>query len=88
MNEKELLANGINVSNLHTDFMIGSPDVDVTGLTWDGKKVNIIIDGEFVGDFEDNENEKFYRQVKSHVAPSLLKEDSVVTLRKLRGYQE
>ncbi len=48
MSEKELLENGINVSNLHTDFMIGSPDVDVTGLTWDGKEVDIIIDGEFV----------------------------------------
>ena len=51
MSEKELLDNGINVSNLHTDFMIGSPDVDVTGLTWDGRKIDIIIDGEFVGKF-------------------------------------
>ena len=48
LGEKELLKNGINVSNLHTDFMIGSPDVDVTGLTWDGRKIDIIIDGEFV----------------------------------------
>ncbi|MCF6360585.1 MAG: aminopeptidase [Cyclobacteriaceae bacterium] len=51
MSDKELLENGINVSNLHTDFMIGSPDVDVTGLTWNGKKTDIIIDGKFVGDF-------------------------------------
>ncbi len=51
MSEKDLLDNGINISNLHTDFMIGSPDVDVTGLTWDGRKVDIIIDGEFVGEF-------------------------------------
>ena len=51
MKDEELLKNGINVSNLHTDFMIGSPDVDVTGLTWDGEKIDIIIDGEFTGDF-------------------------------------
>jgi aminopeptidase len=51
MSDDELKANGINVSNLHTDFMIGSPDVDVTGKTWDGRKIDIIINGEFVGDF-------------------------------------
>ncbi len=51
MSDKELLENGINVSNLHTDFMIGSPDVDVTGVTWDGKGIDIILDGEFVGMF-------------------------------------
>ena len=51
MKDTELLKNGINVANLHTDFMIGSPDVDVTGLTWDGEKIDIIINGEFVGDF-------------------------------------
>ncbi|MCK5200069.1 MAG: aminopeptidase, partial [Spirochaetales bacterium] len=51
MGDDELKANGINVSNLHTDFMIGSPDVDVTGKTWDRRKIDIIINGEFVGDF-------------------------------------
>ncbi len=51
MGVAEKRANGINVSNLHTDFMIGSPDVDVTGKTWDGEMVDIIIDGEFAGDF-------------------------------------
>ena len=51
MSEEELMANGINVSNLHTDFMIGSPDVDVTAKTWDGEMIDIIIDGEFAGDF-------------------------------------
>lgn len=51
MSEKELIENGINVSNLHTDFMIGSPEVDVTGMTWDGEFIDIIIDGKFTGDF-------------------------------------
>jgi aminopeptidase len=48
MSEEELKNNGINVSNLHTDFMIGAPDVDVTGETWSGEKVDIIKDGKFV----------------------------------------
>ena len=30
----------------------------------------------------------FYKQIKSHVAPSLINEDSIVTLRKLRGYED
>ena len=51
MSDDELKANGINVSNIHTDFMIGSPDVDVRGKTWDGRKIDIIINGEFVKDF-------------------------------------
>lgn len=51
MGDEELMANGINVSNLHTDFMIGSPDVDVTGKTWNGRKIDIIKDGKFTEDF-------------------------------------
>ena len=36
----------------------------------------------------DEEKEKFIKQVKSRVGPSLIKEDSVVTLRRLRGYTD
>jgi len=36
----------------------------------------------------EEEKELFYKQVKSHVAPSLIQEDSVLTLRKLRGYTD
>ena len=36
----------------------------------------------------EEEQELFYKQVKSHVAPSLLQEDPVLTLRKLRGYTD
>ena len=38
----ELRERGINVSSVHTDFMIGGPEVDVDGVTADGKLVPIL----------------------------------------------
>ena len=32
----------------HVDFMVGSPDLKITGRTWDGKEVPIFVDGNFV----------------------------------------
>jgi aminopeptidase len=37
----------INQSAVHTDFMIGAPDVAVTGMTRDGHEVPVLIDGQW-----------------------------------------
>jgi len=40
--------NGCNYSLVHTDFMIGSDEINVTAVTQDGKQIEIIKMGEFV----------------------------------------
>ena len=39
---EELLELGVNVSGIHTDFMIGGPEVEVDGLDRDGKATPIL----------------------------------------------
>ena len=38
----ELLALGVNQSAVHTDFMVGGPEVDVDGVTADGTVVPLL----------------------------------------------
>jgi aminopeptidase len=45
---EERRAKGISHSIVHTDFMIGGPEVDVTGITSDGAEVPVIRDDTFV----------------------------------------
>ncbi len=40
-------ARGINHSSIHTDFMIGSPELEVTGVTKEGDEVPILRDGDW-----------------------------------------
>jgi len=46
--DEDLKKAGCNISLVHTDFMIGSKDLSVTGKTFDGKETVIIRNGSFV----------------------------------------
>lgn len=48
LSEEELLKQGFNKSMNHVDFMFGSEDMDVDGITHDGKVVPIFRKGNFV----------------------------------------
>ncbi|HEY4346147.1 MAG TPA: aminopeptidase [Gaiellaceae bacterium] len=48
LSEEEQVALGVNKSSLHTDFMIGSPEVDIWGVTAAGDEVPILKDGDWV----------------------------------------
>jgi aminopeptidase len=48
MTEEELAAIGSNLSMAHSDFMFGSPDMDIVGTQKDGTKVQVFKQGDFV----------------------------------------
>ena len=62
MGDHELLKNGINQSENHVDFMIGTPDLNITGTDLYGNEVPLFIDGNFatlkVKEFLENRKEK------------------------------
>ncbi len=45
MTKEELTKKGINDSIIHVDFMIGSKDLDIVGVTKNGDRVQIFKDG-------------------------------------------
>ncbi|MDD3942013.1 MAG: aminopeptidase, partial [Sphaerochaetaceae bacterium] len=45
--EEKLLAAGCNRSLVHTDFMVGSPDMTIEATTKDGSVVTIMREGRF-----------------------------------------
>ena len=48
MNEKQLAEHGMNQSLQHVDFMVGTKDVNIDGIGYDGKVVPLFRDGEWV----------------------------------------
>lgn len=48
LKREELIALGSNYSKIHCDFMFGSADMEVTGITQDGTKVSVFKNGNFV----------------------------------------
>ena len=47
MSEVERLERGLNVSMTHVDFMIGTPDLSITGIRQDGSEIPVFVDGNF-----------------------------------------
>lgn len=47
MSEEELAAHGLNQSAAHNDFMIGTADLSIVGVTHDGKEVPVFVNGNF-----------------------------------------
>ena len=47
MTEEELKAHGVNSSMTHVDFMVGSADLEITGITHDGKEIPVFRNGNF-----------------------------------------
>ena len=45
MSEEELAAHGVNDSLIHEDFMVGSEDLNIVGITEDGEEFQIFKDG-------------------------------------------
>ena len=47
MDKDQLKERGLNDSITHVDFMVGTPDLSITGLTPDGREIPVFIDGNF-----------------------------------------
>ena len=48
MSEEEQKAAGLNQSINHVDFMVGTKDLSIVGVTHDGREVPVFVDGNFV----------------------------------------
>jgi aminopeptidase len=47
LSEEELAKSGVNDSTVHEDFMVGTEDLQVIGITADGKEISVFKNGNF-----------------------------------------
>ena len=47
MDQDELRRCGVNTSATHVDFMIGTDDLDITGICADGTEVPVFVNGQW-----------------------------------------
>ena len=47
MSKEEQASNGANDSIIHVDFMVGTPDLSITGVTGDGRNIPVFVNGNF-----------------------------------------
>lgn len=47
LDEDALLARGVNQSIAHVDFMVGTADLSITGVTHDGREIPVFVNGNF-----------------------------------------
>ena len=47
MDKETLKEHGLNDSITHHDFMVGTPDLSITGLTREGEEIPVFVDGQF-----------------------------------------
>lgn len=47
MSEEELKSRGVNYSMMHEDFMIGTEDLSIIGVTEDGREIPVFTNGDF-----------------------------------------
>lgn len=52
MSKKELKENNLNDCTNHVDFMIGTKDLEITGITKDGQEIPIFKNGNFTKEFK------------------------------------
>ena len=60
MSKEELEENKLNDCTNHVDFMIGTKDLKVIGITKDNKEIVIMENGNFSKEFNKNKNSKGY----------------------------
>ena len=51
VSEDELKKRGMNDSVTHVDFMVGTPDLSITGIKHDGREIPVFVNGNFAGEF-------------------------------------